>query len=252
MKIAVCGDSFSSIAEKNPGGHWSEILEKLLDVKVVNFAMRGASNLHIRLQIEMAVRAKVDFVIINATYADRIEMPTPDRINGATKRFSFFDFKTDKKYSRSPMVSVPLRTLLKNNHNLISKNQQVAVEHYFLEMYDITWKTQVDQWALNSGLWELIDNQIVFFYDPWLLDKKMDSNVESLDTMPNWLKEKYYTPLENSIFSLHHTHLLKQENDPGYHLNSEAQIIIAKYYANKIENYNLIKQKQDNNIQYDR
>lgn len=251
MKIAVCGCSFSAKSELSPGTHWSELLEKKLDCKIFNYAVGGSSNNYIRLQMESALSISPDFIIVNSTTASRIDFPLDSSKNNI-KKYNIFNFKT--KTDRNAMSSFTLTGLAagKWRYGSCPQDKKIAAEHFVMHLFDFAWKRQTDQWIITAGLKEFHDRNIKFLYDPWLLDLGVDQDNYSTDGMLDWFKEKYYINFENSFLSFFNNYKLAESEDPGYHLNDQAQNLIADWYANYIRDNILTAKTQSHNISYDR
>lgn len=236
MKIAVCGDSFSSETSLAPNTHWSEILQQKFQCELINLAMIGTSNSHIRLQIQTAMSLKPDFVIINSTTTPRIEFPLK-KTNHKRQKYKLADFNNKVKV-KPKMIAFTAMMIIEENRKKsfdISDETADAVLKYMLHLYDEKWQRQKDQWLITGGLWGLYNNNIPFMYDPWLLDKGWRGNLSEVpDEMPSWFKEKYYISYSDSFSNLYQTYKLEQKEDPGYHLNVHAQQIIANNYYNRI------------------
>lgn len=235
MKIAVCGCSFSAVGQSSPGTHWSEILKKDYGFEVYNYALGASSNSYIRLQMEAALEINPDWVIINATTASRIEFPVR-KANDEVTRYCLEDFKISEGDKAIMTFPLPLLLSKRWRYGDCPENKVKAIEQYTMELYSNSWKRQVDQWLLNGGLKESHDRNIKFSYDPWLLDKgtKHEKVCTSYDTMPDWFKKMYYIEYENSYLCLFQNYMLPSDQDPGYHLNDQAQRILADFYADRI------------------
>lgn len=240
MKIVVCGCSFSSKSNVPgyEGTHWSEVLATKLDAELVNYARQGISNNAIRLQIEEAIKQKPDWVFINATTTDRIEIPT-DKRNIAQPELGYdydlglanFNYKPDEK---TRMVSETIFSIIEweNNHPcrkfLVDKDTRIAVESYASFMYDLSWRIQVDNWVINSGLWKLYDLGIKFIYNQTILNEYKETH-----GLPKWFTERYFVSNDLSLMSL----MRKYEGqfDPGYHTSPEEQVKIAEKYLQMMQ-----------------
>ena len=241
MKIAVCGCSFSTAFPPAKGRHWSEILSSKLDCHLMNFAKGGVSNRHIRLQIETAIKFQPDWIIVNAATHPRIEIPTKKNREGLS-RYNLFHF--NDPINEGYMISLPLVQFFEKKYrrnaryNKIFEEKEEYARDYFENFYDDIWKRQVDQWIINSGLWQIHENNINLSYDPWLLDKGMIKEEPHVpDTMPQWFKERYYKKYQDSFSFLLNDHRLDLTEDPGFHLDDSAQGMISDYYVRMIDSY---------------
>lgn len=236
MKIAVCGCSFSSpVGGPHAGLHWAELLAHELNAELITFARQGISNNAIRLQINEALKHKPDFVFINATTPDRIEIPLevePDKarshyvgFNGAyqvergLKNFNYPEYN-------NTMISETIFSIIDwpqhpYRDRPIKSDVKHATKSYAAVIYDPAWKSQCDSWVLNSGLWELHNKNIKFLYNPWILGREM------ID-LPQWFQDKYCIGEQVNLISLMKKYA--PEQDPGYHTTEQGQQYIKDQY----------------------
>jgi hypothetical protein len=226
--IVVCGCSFSSRTKWSPGTHWSDLLETHMSVEITNLALRGASQGHIRLQLETALGLSPKWVIVNATKHTRLEMPIFD-IKTDKKRYELSDFNNETNKNRMTACSLGQLATGEWNEGRLEEAQRQAVNEYMMHLYDPVWKKQMDSWLLNGGLRELRDTGIkvicddsYFMEDTLLADRQRVPGVHYVD------KEYSYHYLLNSPYKL------DKDSDPGYHVNAEAQKMLAEYYASLI------------------
>jgi hypothetical protein len=229
MKIAICGCSFSacSTIEEYKGTHWSE----LLDHDVYNFARQGVSNSVIRLQIDEAVKINPNLVIINATSPDRLDVPI--NVQGYNKQQGLKNFN----YNIGPynMLSETMFSIIeweKHPHREKRVNQSIieSTKNYGAFLYDKAWRTQCDNWIINSGLYQLIDLGIDFIYNPWIINHD-----DTYHNMSAEFVEKYFIPQSLNFKLLMHRYYVMPGLDPGYHTTLEGQQYIAAEYLKLIK-----------------
>jgi hypothetical protein len=252
--LMVCGCSFSapSTKLKYTGTHFSQVLAKKLNYKLINLAYQGCSNGGIRIQIDEVIRQKPDFAIIIPTFSDRIEIPASG-LQVDYNNLSWFEFdklvKNDSGYDESkginninctnnlsPSLICENFVSVVNNWKHDYRNKQQfkpeiaeALKNYVSYLYDQNWKTQQDRWIIEHGALELVKNNIPFIIIPtiWLWKHQISE--------PKILDKKYYTvdyeycPLTTSRqqeYSIDDN----WNADPGYHTNVEGQIYLANMY----------------------
>jgi hypothetical protein len=255
MKIAVCGCSFSAVShlQEYNGTHWSEILAQKLDAELINYARQGIGNNVIRLQIEEAIKSKAEWVFIASTTEDRIEFPMNKfkKINDGSPNHSSYPenqhgYKPELglknfNYGDSHPYTMIAETLfsvidnLKHNYRImkVDKETRIAVEGYTAFLYDAHWKSQIDFWVLQSGLWRLHNLNINFAFNPYITY----IHDRNFSDMPDWFVKKYYMPSELSLGKNANKFPFIGE-DPGYHTHPDGQVAIAELY------YNFVKERQ--------
>lgn len=240
MKIAVCGCSFSSpVGGEHAGTHWAEIVARHFNAELVVLARQGISNNVIRLQIDEAMARGADLVLINATTPDRIEFPVnKDSNKQYTSYVSFEDhiyrYRDKLKNFNYPghdntMVSETIFSVIDwpthpYRNRPLSSDIKFAVKAYATCLYDLAWKTQCDNWIIDSGLWNLHANNTMFLYNPWVLN----TSGALLNHYPDWFKEKYILPKTFNFYSYMRSY--PTDNDPGYHTSPAGQQAIADLY----------------------
>jgi hypothetical protein len=250
--IIVCGDSYMTPSPATPGSHFSEIISKQLSKNLKVYARGAMSNSGIAIQIESAIKTRPDFVLINTTWCDRIEIQY-DLDNG--------DFNFDvnsilythpQSISTSdPELNQKPRLIIDTIHYFLDritafakydevvpdlKRNKYAVRNYFSYMYKTDWKTKQDRWALYSALHQLEVSQIPYLV---ILDA-----IGIKETCP-WLNERNY--LDNfQSFQLQYNKnldLAKKKadwEDPGYHTLPEDQVNMSEQIIQHINQYNLL------------
>jgi hypothetical protein len=233
MKIAVCGCSFSATVDgEYAGTHWSELVAEDSGAELINLARQGISNSVIRLQIAEAIRHKPDWVFVNATTTDRLEIATDKRHLsnprlGYNPALGLSNFNYDKS-APSCMISETLFTMIDwDLHPYRGKSldgdTRIAVENYSAFIYDLHWRLQVDNWIINSGLWDLHERGIKFIYNQTILNE-----IAEMHMLPDWFAERYFVGFELDLLSLMRKHA--NDFDPGYHTTPETQRWMADRY----------------------
>lgn len=263
-KIAICGDSFCAPSTKPEfkGTSWGELLAKKLDWELLHYARQGCSNGGIRIQIDEAIKRKVDFVIIGATSHDRIEIPstaapynqltTEKKVWGNDLQTHLLNTEIMNGYDPSAgidninygnnnyrMICETIFSLAENlphpyRSSKIDKETQTAVKYYLNNMYDSNWKKQMDEWILVQGFYELIQNHIPFFVDPNILWNT--GNIRERVSMGIPDKHLRMNKSETISGGIDLFPLKNYNDDPGYHGELESQEYISNVFFNIIKN----------------
>ena len=241
-RLYICGDSYMSPVISKPKTHFSELLSDKLNFELIPLARGGMSNLGICLQIEHALREKPDFILLNTTSSDRIEIPFKSNHN---KNFSLSDIAyletsslscyTQLGKNNPKLISDTLYSLLENDKEWFQKYSSVianmglihhAVKSYFQFMYNEHWKNQTDMWCLYSVLHKLELSKI-----PYLI---VLSHMR-LENHCDWINNYNYI-LPNQ----HQFNTLPPGEDPGYHLSYDVQIMIYEKILEHISANNIL------------
>ena len=238
MKIAVCGCSFSAtVAGEYAGTHWSEIVAERTGAELINLARQGISNSVIRLQIAEAIRQQPDWVFVNATTTDRLEIATDNRHlehpslgYDPAAGLSNFNYHSDQP---SRMISETVFSMIDwdlhpYRGKKVNDDVREAVANYSAFIYDLHWRLQVDNWIINSGLWDLHTQGIKFVYNQTILNEFAEMHM-----LPVWFADRYFVNPELDLLALMRKHVL--DFDPGYHTTPETQLWIADRYLQMIE-----------------
>jgi hypothetical protein len=251
MKLVVCGCSFSSPVEGEfKGTHWAELLSAELGADLIVLARQGVSNNVIRIQIDEAIKLNPDLVIINSTTPDRIEFPidpdlsTVDPEKYTTYKYTAYDAEKGLKNFNYPghdntMVSETIFSIIDwpkhpYRDQPIDSYVKYATKLYASCLFDTGWKQQCDRWILNSGIWQLVENQIPFLYNSWL----SQHNFRQSDNLPPRISAKHTVPPKLALAPLMRQY--RPSVDPGYHTTLEGQQYIATEYLNILKNRKLI------------
>jgi hypothetical protein len=262
-KLMVAGCSFSAVSQYLPGTSWSEVLAKKLDWELVNLARQGCSNGGIRLQIEEIRRQKPDFAVVSATFWDRMEIPA---------RAAPFDW-TQKSGGWAPPLEQHLQTrTLKNGYNrsdginnvnygnnnynmicetifslaenyshpyrsgLIDKHTQKGIRYWIDSIYDSEWKKQQDEWIIVEGVLQMYLDGIQFLFLPnllWPFDP--DYQTQWRDAIPKIVPDQYLAlDCGQNPQVACGMHPCDSGKDPGYHGNTQSQILVADWWYERI------------------
>ena len=259
--LAVCGDSWYSSVHDYPGESFGEIICDRHDLELFSLARGGASNFAIALQIDEAIKRKVDFIICGTTSPDRIEIPinvTPyeeiakwfnwqfwSRISSKTyKKVRGLanvqykphpDLSSDHEWLNTPSIiaeSINNLAFMNNNFDhykdVLTENRMSALKHYLTELYDNNIKQQYDSWLFSDAARRLVRSNIPFLLVtyPLLEHDYFDdiSWVDSKNLITN--KDFYYYDLP-----------------PGparFHTSYEGSILFADYIQDRLQQQGFI------------
>ena len=136
--IYICGDSFST-PDPDHGAMWADMLATAH--KVRNLAQVSASNLMISMQVDQALRANPDFIIVNFTTCTRSEK----RVGEQLIPFSYHTAGPDT----TPFNADQLRIL----------------NEYFREFFDLPTAVYQNAMIIEHTLQRLESSGIAFRFD---------------------------------------------------------------------------------------
>lgn len=217
MKLVVCGCSWSavSVLKDYKGSHFSELLANDLGAELFNFALGGASNFGIRLQLDEAIKIKPDLVIITPTYPDRIELPTDNK--SISNDISLADIYNPWIHKNLNKALIRTRTI----NDLIEKNYQY-IKEYVAYYYQPAAKTVTDRWIIRDGITQLKQAEIKFLIQPQLLWTDHFSAHSFLGAI---VPQKNIIGNDICIFD----NLVDSDSnfDPGFHTSLETQQLFS-------------------------
>lgn len=165
-KMYVCGDSWLSPSVETPGQHMAEIVADRLGYEMVPLSRGAMSNGGICIQIDTAIDLKADFILVNTTNHDRIEIAIA-HANGHQFRTSDILYGDQSSSDQSSSSLLPFNgsspnLLINNIGSLIDRpilndypEKRKAVLGYFNEIYMSEWKLRVDRWCMYAMLHKL-------------------------------------------------------------------------------------------------
>lgn len=223
-----------------PNTHFSEIISKKIDYELVIYSRGGMSNLGICLQIESAISENADFIFVNLTSPDRIEIPISDSNSEITVHDIIYNELTslsshNNSFNKQTpkLISDTLFCLLEEEGHYAEKYNSVkniseikkSTRNYFEFLYNPTWKKKTDYWCLYACLHKIVESKIPFLFFCNKLEVK---------THFNFIEEK-------NIFEINFSKYVVPDNkDFGYHTSPESQILISNEILNHIEIYKLL------------
>lgn len=234
------------------GKHFSEILGKMLDCKVVTFARSGCSNFAIRLQIDEIIKHNPHYIIIGTTTPDRFEVPINDLtvsnpwdkwsnsqfnpINGLYNvHYTSFEnqsvnhkgFKkiTPTIYSQSltGAVGTNEENIWITPKDTLSKEMTGVIRDYFQYMYDMELKLLQDTWIISEGTYKLLSMNIDFS----LITPQINGN--------------YFSHCSDRIIENGHilnpwTHYeMDKSSNNSFHVSDQRSAILAELWYEKLK-----------------
>ena len=246
---------------KYEGTHFTEIVTKSLDANLIAFARSGMSNGGICLQIEAAISAKPDLIIIGTTGTDRIEFRlrdslTNDQLPNDTRLplQSFFyysydglgEFKFPKDHiphyawhkNNSPTLAAePIITFLNfpstdikpaydSMPDMAERNS--AIQEWFKQLYHPAWKRKLDLWGYSAVISKLQQSGVPYVIAHEHLEIDYPEIPEA-----NTISRRFKPLMERC-----------PGYDPGYHTPVETQKKLAALMLEHINRYNLLVEKE--------
>ncbi len=147
-----------------PGQHLSEIIASAIGFELVSLAHGGMSNCGICIQIDTAIAQRADFVLVNTTQCERMEIRLgPEHIRSHPFRTSDMLYSdpaalstvTLPNGSNAGMISQSMRSLIDGSGLQSYPEKKAALTEYLNEIYDDGWKHQVDTWCMYAMLHKL-------------------------------------------------------------------------------------------------
>ena len=217
---------------KYKGTHFSELLAEKLGYELIVYAKPGSSNGGICVQIEEAIRSKPDLIIFGQTVADRIEFKVaehPEEFSGpwATDNSEVRLSELIGDHAVNPtLISDNLTSMLSvdlvNKHNpeewlhsnLVrygvdinesdARDKINAVKDWFMHLYSLRMKKQIDMWTLYAVQHKLHLSGIpalkvidLFHYDtPWYPCITKGYGPADRFAAPDYPHAGYHTSLE--------------------------------------------------------
>lgn len=249
--IISCGDSFMTPVHgpTYEGTHFTEIVAKSLGANLIAFARSGMSNGGICLQIEVAINAKPDLIIIGTTGSDRIEFKLRDGDENRLPLQSFFYYSYDglggfklpkdqiphykwHKNSSPTLAAEPIVTFLdypgsdikpayESMPDIAEKNS--AIQEWFKQLYHPAWKRKLDLWGYSAVISKLQQSGI-----PYIIACE-------------WLAIDYPTiPEANTLSKKFKPYMEKCPGyDPGYHTPVDVQKQLASMMLEHISQHKI-------------
>lgn len=199
--IYICGDSFC-VSDPDYGPCWTDILSQRFHA--VNLAKTGATNLLIAQQVDKAIAARAQFVIVHGTSVTRGEK----FVNG---QYVPFSFHTASK------ITTPF-----------SERQLQILKDYFTEFFDLELAILQNKITIEHTLQSLVESGIPFRFDQGGFEHANFGNV----------KTGYFSKFDQwrSAFNLW-DFTTSRSFRPYYHIQDvNVHHMVADYYIEQIQN----------------
>jgi len=136
--VYICGDSFC-VPDPEYGPCWVDLLAN--KYHIVNQSCVSATNLIIAMQVDTAIAAQADFVIVQGTSCTRSQTRYQDRI----VPYSFLTAST---------TTTPF-----------DQRKLELIKHYYTEFFDLDLAIYQNQCIIENTLQKLMDSNIPFLFD---------------------------------------------------------------------------------------
>ena len=234
-KLIVCGCSWMSVDTIHPSKykdtHFSELLAEKLGYELIVYAKPGSSNGGICVQIEEAIRSKPDLIIFGQSVADRIELAITHQ--PPLKNFCTDDDQNTVRLSELIGEHAVNPTLMSDNlHSLLNETDNYpdtahwmyenlvrygvditesdardkvnAVKDWFMYVYSLRMKKQIDMWTLYavqhklhlSGIPALKVIDLLHYDTPWYPCITKGYGPRDFYVGPDYPHASYHTSLE--------------------------------------------------------
>lgn len=231
MKFYICGDSYfsPSIRKGDVGLHFSELLCKQHGWQLTSLARGGSTNSLVRLQVDHAVQAGADFVLVGMTGADRIELPiNPSAWDHSLNHLNMDYAAHEDLSSRTQGIAIDSHNTIANNivnlydYKTISKDTKRAVRAYVNHIYHQRLQARRDFWIAESahatlsraGIPHLVVLNLLDYWEPWCIDSDVFVTRHGDDALSN------LSPIIHTDLRYHHR----------WHTSPGAQRILADHY----------------------
>tara|TARA_R110000868_G_scaffold340375_2_gene601045 strand:+ start:3438 stop:4058 length:621 start_codon:yes stop_codon:yes gene_type:complete len=157
-KIAICGDSYMCLDINHAGTHFSELLHG--HYSVINLARAGVSQVEIGFQLKKAIELKPDYIMVNTTTPDRIDIPIADTDSTNSLELEHFRPGNKRCYLSSNILTLIHGKAHNEFRDYLTDDQIDALKKYMTYIYDHKLRKEVDSWIIGYWLGKLQDNGI--------------------------------------------------------------------------------------------
>lgn len=198
--IYICGDSFC-VSDPDYGPCWTDILSQRF--AVINLAQIAATNLLIAQQVQQAIAAGAQFVIMHGTAVTRSEK----LVNGQYVPFSY--------HTASPTTTP------------FSHTQLRILKEYYTEFFDLDLAILQNKITIEHSLRSLVDSGIAFRFDQGGFEHTKFGNAKS-GYFAN------YAPWRSAVNLWDFT--VTRNYRPYYHIvDTSVHQMVADYYTEQIQ-----------------
>lgn len=239
--LIVCGDSYMSpVTGDHAGTHFSELVAKELGYDLIAYSRGGMSNMGIAIQIQTAIDANPDLILVGNTSSDRFEWAINEYQSAQPFTVRDILYSHNKSLSstypwlnQNPKIASASLNEIENDwndkkHMLYSdryrNDRKLALTYYFQYLYHYDLKREADNLIMYAAYHKLHMSGI-----PYLIC--MERFIKTGKDC-SWLSQDNYPRpyIDNVIDQSRYT---TDRPDPGYHLLPEDQQAIAKLLLDK-------------------
>jgi hypothetical protein len=160
--VYICGDSFGA-TDSEYGVSWVEKLAHQLkgQAEVVNLCRVCASNVHIGLQVDRAIKNSADYIIYLATSSVREDARLRDTAEHQELLDRFIDITNDNNLADLTSYS----TLSLNETTRFSPAQLTQLKQYALDFFDLDLAIARNELIIEGVLARLTNSNIPYVFD---------------------------------------------------------------------------------------
>jgi len=233
--VYICGDSFGCPSLGWPFPPWPEILQKNLknSYQVINLSMSCASNLVIRMQVDRAIVAGADFIILQCTSSTRNQgqLGVKKSHEDLLDRFIKIGEQDSEKNSRD-LACYSLHSL--NETCVFSSDYQHAIAEYQSRLFDLDLEIYHNQCIIESTLHKLVNSGTKFLFDQGGFENPIFGDIKA---------KKYFSEFDQYRSDINHWTVdaqMSKSNPHHFHImDHNIHIQIANYYESAITQNNL-------------
>lgn len=188
MKVlGVCGDSYMAATtntwgnqfrpdlDDSEGRHFTEILAKKFGYEYFTLARGACSNTAISLQVDEMIKRQVDFVFLNSTTPNRIEIPLKEfEVDLGIFNVDYLSYpdtsgqKNRELFCHDNVLSETITNLMYNGDTTyplpFSSAKREALKYYLAELYDEQVRRYQDMCIMAYCVCRLEDAKIPYIF----------------------------------------------------------------------------------------
>lgn len=231
-KVFICGDSFGCPDLGWDISTWPVLLQKKLgsdNYDVINLSVSCASNLLIRIQVDLAIEQSADFVILLGTSCTRdqglIKSTKTDHVD-IYSRFARIGEK-DQSHQTRDLACYSMLSI--DDSCVFSKEDQIILKEYHSRLFDLDLAIAHNKFLIESSMYSLVHNNIPFLFDQGGFENPIFGTVRRsyFDQFEDFRSEINMWTLAKDLPNQPHKHILDQD----IHKN------ICDYYHQKIVDF---------------
>ena len=230
-KIYICGDSFGCPDLGWEIDPWPVLLQQKLgaDYEITNFSISCASNFLIRIQVDLAIDAEADFIIMLATTCTRSQGKLK---NKKTQYKNIYDRfcrigQLDLDEHKRDLACYSMRSL--DETCVFSGTELNTLKEYRTDIFDLELSVLENQFIIESSLHKIKNYDIPFLFDQGGFENPIFGDV---------YHDNYFAEFSNNKTEINQwtmAHQLLKPRQPHFHIvDAESHSKIANYYRQKI------------------